>query len=104
MAAAAAPDLAVLDLGLPGVPGETVARELHAAAPVPIVMLTARSAEEDRIARLELGADDYVTKPFSPRELVCGSRCCCAAASRPPLTGFPVTAVGCCSSTRRAAR
>ncbi len=70
MAAAAEPDLVVLDLGLPDVPGETVARELRAIAPVPIVMLTAKSGEEDRIAGLELGADDYVTKPFSPRELV----------------------------------
>ena len=70
MAAAAAPDLVVLDLGLPDVPGETVARELRAVATVPIVMLTAKSAEEDRIAGLEMGADDYVTKPFSPRELV----------------------------------
>ena len=70
MAADASPDLVVLDLGLPDVPGETVARELRAAAAVPILMLTAKSAEEDRIAGLELGADDYVTKPFSPRELV----------------------------------
>jgi len=70
VAASAAPDLVVLDLGLPDVPGETVARELRAAGPVPILMLTARVAEEDRIAGLELGADDYVTKPFSPRELV----------------------------------
>jgi DNA-binding response OmpR family regulator len=70
MAVSAAPDLLVLDLRLPDVPGEAVARELRAAAPVPIVMLTAKSAEEDRIAGLELGADDYVTKPFSPRELV----------------------------------
>jgi len=70
MAAGAVPDLVVLDLGLPDVPGETVARELRATAPVPIVMLTAKSGEEDRIAGLELGADDYVTKPFSPRELV----------------------------------
>jgi DNA-binding response OmpR family regulator len=70
LAADASPDLVVLDLGLPDVPGETVARELRAAAAVPILMLTAKSAEEDRIAGLELGADDYVTKPFSPRELV----------------------------------
>lgn len=70
MASAAAPDLIVLDLGLPDVPGETVASELRALAPTPIVMLTAKSAEEDRIRGLELGADDYVTKPFSPRELL----------------------------------
>ena len=70
MAAEAAPDLVVLDLGLPDVPGETVARELRAGAATPILMLTAKSTEEDRIRGLELGADDYVTKPFSPRELV----------------------------------
>src|ERR1700746_3939934 len=70
MAAEASPDLVVLDLGLPDVPGETVARELRAAAATPILMLTAKPAEEDRIRGLELGADDYVTKPFSPRELV----------------------------------
>jgi DNA-binding response OmpR family regulator len=70
IAASAEPDLLVLDLGLPDVPGETVAREIRAAAPTPILMLTARTSEEDRIHGLELGADDYVTKPFSPRELV----------------------------------
>ena len=70
MAADTAPDLVVLDLGLPDVPGETVARELRAMSAIPIVMLTARAAEEDRVRGLELGADDYVTKPFSPRELV----------------------------------
>jgi DNA-binding response OmpR family regulator len=70
MAAQAAPDLVILDLGLPDVPGETVASEVRAAAGTPILMLTAKSTEEDRIRGLELGADDYVTKPFSPRELV----------------------------------
>ena len=70
LAASAAPDLVILDLGLPDVSGETVAREVRATRPVPILMLTAKAAEEDRIAGLELGADDYVTKPFSPRELV----------------------------------
>ena len=70
LASEAAPDLVILDLGLPDVPGETVARELRAAGSVPILMLTAKAGEEDRIAGLELGADDYVTKPFSPRELV----------------------------------
>jgi DNA-binding response OmpR family regulator len=70
LAASAAPDLVVLDLGLPDVPGETVARELRLAGQTPILMLTARTSEEDRVRGLELGADDYVTKPFSPRELV----------------------------------
>jgi DNA-binding response OmpR family regulator len=70
LAGSAAPDLVVLDLGLPDVPGETVARELRAAGATPILMLTAKVTEEDRIAGLQLGADDYVTKPFSPRELV----------------------------------
>jgi len=70
LAASASPDLVVLDLGLPDIPGEAVARELRAAGPVPVLMLTAKSSEEDRIRGLELGADDYVTKPFSPRELV----------------------------------
>jgi len=64
------PDLVVLDLGLPDVPGEEVAREVRRLGQAPIIMLTAKAAEEDRIRGLELGADDYVTKPFSPRELV----------------------------------
>src|SRR5262249_23064022 len=70
LAASASPDLVVLDLGLPDIPGEAVATELRAAGSVPMLMLTAKSSEEDRIRGLELGADDYVTKPFSPRELV----------------------------------
>jgi DNA-binding response OmpR family regulator len=70
LAGSAAPDLVVLDLGLPDVPGETVARELRSASATPILMLTAKATEEDRIRGLEIGADDYVTKPFSPRELV----------------------------------
>jgi DNA-binding response OmpR family regulator len=70
LGSSAAPDLVILDLGLPDVPGETVAAELRAIAPTPILMLTAKSGEQDRIHGLEAGADDYVTKPFSPRELV----------------------------------
>ena len=70
MAERAAPDLIVLDLMLPDVPGEEVAREVRRSSAVPILMLTARSAQADRIRGLEVGADDYVTKPFSPRELV----------------------------------
>jgi DNA-binding response OmpR family regulator len=64
------PDLIVLDLGLPGRDGLDVTRELRRTSSVPIVMLTARGDESDRIVGLELGADDYVVKPFSPKELV----------------------------------
>ena len=64
------PDLVVLDLGLPGRDGLDVARELRRSSEVPIIMLTARGDETDRIVGLELGADDYVVKPFSPKELV----------------------------------
>ena len=64
------PDLVVLDLGLPGMDGLDVARELRRTSTTPIVMLTARGEESDRIVGLELGADDYLVKPFSPKELV----------------------------------
>jgi two-component system alkaline phosphatase synthesis response regulator PhoP len=64
------PALVVLDLGLPGLDGLDVTRQLRRDGDVPILMLTARDDETDRIIGLELGADDYVTKPFSPRELV----------------------------------
>ncbi|MEU8524941.1 MULTISPECIES: response regulator transcription factor [Streptomyces] len=64
------PDLVVLDLMLPGLDGLEVCRRLRGHGPVPVIMLTARGDEEDRITGLEVGADDYVTKPFSPRELV----------------------------------
>ncbi|MFE2300062.1 response regulator transcription factor [Streptomyces sp. NPDC059445] len=69
-AAAHRPDLVVLDLMLPGMDGLEVCRRLRAQGPVPVIMLTARGDEDDRILGLEVGADDYVTKPFSPRELV----------------------------------
>ncbi|MEW2292950.1 response regulator transcription factor [Streptomyces sp. NPDC006743] len=64
------PDLVVLDLMLPGMDGLEVCRRLRRDGPLPVIMLTARGDEEDRILGLEVGADDYVTKPFSPRELV----------------------------------
>ncbi|HEY9559042.1 MAG TPA: response regulator transcription factor [Acidimicrobiales bacterium] len=70
LAGSAQPDLIVLDLGLPDVSGEAVAAEVRREARTPILMLTAKSGEEHRIHGLELGADDYVTKPFSPREVV----------------------------------
>ncbi len=64
------PDLVVVDLMIPGLDGLEVCRRLRLAAPIPVIMLTAKSDEADRIAGLELGADDYVSKPFSPRELM----------------------------------
>src|ERR1039458_10548923 len=64
------PDLVILDLSLPKLDGLDVARALRRDGDVPIIMLTARTEESDRVAGLELGADDYVTKPFSARELV----------------------------------
>lgn len=69
-AAASAPDLIVLDRMLPGIDGAEVCRRIRSASDVPIIMLTALGSEEDRIDGLEAGADDYVVKPFSPRELV----------------------------------
>lgn len=68
-AAGATPDLMVLDLMLPGLDGLEVFRRIRSLAPVPVIMLTARGDENDRVMGLELGADDYVAKPFSPREL-----------------------------------
>jgi len=66
----ARPDLVVLDLGLPGLDGLDVARALRREGEVPIIMLTARTEESDKLVGLELGADDYLTKPFSPKELM----------------------------------
>ncbi|TME44619.1 MAG: response regulator transcription factor [Chloroflexi bacterium] len=64
------PDLIILDLGLPGMDGLDVTRSLRRNGEVPIIMLTARTDESDKLVGLELGADDYMTKPFSPKELV----------------------------------
>jgi DNA-binding response OmpR family regulator len=64
------PDLVVLDLGLPGLDGLDVTRALRKESNVPVIMLTARAEESDKLVGLELGADDYMTKPFSPKELV----------------------------------
>jgi DNA-binding response OmpR family regulator len=69
-ARAVEPDILVLDLMLPGIDGLEVCRAVRAERDVPIVMLTALGAESDRVLGLEVGADDYITKPFSPRELV----------------------------------
>jgi two-component system alkaline phosphatase synthesis response regulator PhoP len=78
------PALVVLDLGLPGLDGLDVTRQLRRDGDVPILMLTARDDETDRIIGLELGADDYVTKPFSPRELVARVRAILRRRDRAP--------------------
>ncbi len=86
LARARRPDAIVLDLGLPKVDGLDVIRSLRRDSTVPIVILTARGDESDRIAGLELGADDYVVKPFSPRELVARVRAVLRRAEMPPLS------------------
>lgn len=91
------PDLVVLDLMLPGLDGLEVCRRLRRTTPVPVIMLTALGEETDRIAGLEVGADDYVTKPFSPRELVLRVQSVLRRASAPladdraVLTSGPIT-------------
>jgi two-component system alkaline phosphatase synthesis response regulator PhoP len=82
LANARQPDLVVLDLGLPGIDGLEVMRRIRATGATPIVLLTARDTELDKLLGLELGADDYVTKPFSPRELVARVRAVLRRAER----------------------
>jgi DNA-binding response OmpR family regulator len=81
------PDLIVLDLGLPRVDGLDVARTIRQQSNVPIIMLTARVDEQDKLAGLEIGADDYVTKPFSPKELVARVRALFRRVDAPPERG-----------------
>jgi len=91
-ARASAPALVVLDLGLPDRDGFDVTRELRRFSEVPIVMLTARGDESDRIVGLELGADDYVVKPFSPKELVARVRAVLRRAENRPAAGDTLSA------------
>ena len=91
LAARHQPALVVLDLLLPGVNGREVCRRLRASSAVPILMLTARTAEEEVIAGLELGADDYMGKPFRPREVVARVRA--LLRRRPPPVGEPPAAL-----------
>ena len=77
------PDLVILDLNLPGMDGLDVAREIRRKSDTPIIMVTARVEETDRLIGLELGADDYITKPFSPREVVARVRAVLRRASLP---------------------
>src|SRR5215212_3047980 len=86
------PDLVVLDLGVPGRDGLDVTRAIRRDSTLPIVMLTARDDELDKLLGLELGADDYLTKPFSPRELVDRVRAVLRRADRPVGASDLVTA------------
>lgn len=89
------PKLLILDLGLPGrVDGLEVCRQVRATSDVPIIMLTARDDEVERVLGLEMGADDYVTKPFSPRELVARVRAILRRAEGPKPTGAAVHTMG----------
>ena len=89
------PKLVILDIGLPGdVDGIQLCRELRATSDIPIIMLTARDSEVDRIVGLELGADDYVTKPFSPRELVARIRAVLRRGPSAPSSQPPVLEIG----------
>ena len=83
------PDLILLDWMLPGTSGLAVARKLRndeRTRAVPVIMLTAKGSEQDKVDGLEAGADDYITKPFSPKELMARIRPCCAAAPSSPTT------------------
>ncbi|HEU0014891.1 MAG TPA: response regulator, partial [Longimicrobium sp.] len=85
-AAAEPPDLVVLDLGLPDVPGLSVCTEIRRWSSVPILVLSARHSEREKVALLDAGADDYLTKPFSPAELVARVRAQLRRARVPPRT------------------
>lgn len=87
------PDLVVLDLGLPDLEGTEVCRRLRAQSAVPIIVLSARGSESDKVSALDLGADDYVTKPFGPEELLARIRVALRrAAGVEPMSGGSVTA------------
>jgi two-component system response regulator ResD len=90
------PDLVVLDLMLPGLDGFEVCRQLRAHGPVPVIMLTARGEEDDRVMGLEIGADDYIAKPFSPRELTLRVQAVLrrTAGSLPPTVPMPRIVAG----------
>jgi len=88
------PRAVLLDLGLPGIDGIEVCRRIRAHSDVPVIMLTARDAEIDKIVGLEIGADDYVTKPFSPRELVARVRAVLRRSEEPPRTAAVIEVDG----------
>lgn len=85
------PDLVLLDLNLPGMDGLDVAREIRRKGDTPIIMVTARAEEYDRLIGLELGADDYIVKPFSPREVVARVRAVLRRAGKTPTPAKKIT-------------
>ncbi len=94
LAASGAPDLVILDLMLPGIDGMEVCRRLRQQGQIPIIMLTARDEEIDRVVGLELGADDYVTKPFSMRELMARVKAVLRRAQAAPQSAGAPLALG----------
>ena len=94
LARTAMPALVVLDLGLPDVAGESVVSEIRRSSRVPVLMLTAKAGEANRIRGLELGADDYVTKPFSPREVVLRAKAILRRGGSPAAPGPASFGVG----------
>ena len=98
------PRLVVLDVGLPDIDGLEVCRRLRAASTMPVIFLTARDTEVDRVLGLELGADDYVTKPFSPRELAARVRTVLRRTSTPSAAAPMITFGDVALDTRGASR
>jgi DNA-binding response OmpR family regulator len=92
------PDLVLLDLMLPGLDGKTVCREIRRTSNIPIIMLTAMTGDDDRIGGLDIGADDYVTKPFNPREVLARIRAIMRrSAPASPQDDAAVLRIGCMS-------
>jgi len=87
-------DIVLLDLMLPGLPGTEVCRQIRQTSSVPVIMVSAKDTEVDKVVGLELGADDYVTKPYSPRELVARIRAVLRRGSEPDLVPAAVEAGG----------
>jgi two-component system response regulator RegX3 len=87
-------DIVLLDLMLPGLPGTEVCRQIRQTSSVPVIMVTAKDGEVDKVVGLELGADDYVTKPYSPRELVARIRAVLRRGAEPELAPATIEAGG----------
>tara|TARA_R110001583_G_scaffold45415_6_gene143056 strand:- start:7633 stop:8370 length:738 start_codon:yes stop_codon:yes gene_type:complete len=88
------PDIILLDIRLPDQDGLTIARRLRATSSIPIIMLTGMGSDIDRIVGLELGADDYVVKPFNPRELIARIKAVLRRTSNQPMEGSPAESLG----------